>query len=360
MTDVFKELAIRLDELPQGFPATDDGVEIDILKKIFSPDEAETALKLKSIPETLDTISERLGIPTEEMMSKLDTMSKKGQIGRFKFSGVEVYMLMPFVVGIYEFQLYRIDKELAELFERYFPTLLKTIGGFEPAMARVVPINTEIKGESQILPYEDIRGLIESANAFHLMDCICRIEKGLVGSPCKHPLEVCLAFSRDESAYDGFTLGGRKITKDEALGVLDISEESGLVHNLFYNTMKGQFAVCNCCPCCCGLIRGMKEFDSPHMIARSNYVARIDTDSCSSCGICAEERCPVDAISVENDVYEVIPERCIGCGVCSITCPTEAIIIEERPEDEKNMPSENFIDWLLTRAKNRGVELKFD
>ena len=69
-------------------------------------------------------------------------------------------------MGIYEFQLYRIDKELAELFEEYFPTLMKTLGGYGPAISRVVPVETEIDGKSEIVPHDDIRGMIEKAEKF--------------------------------------------------------------------------------------------------------------------------------------------------------------------------------------------------
>ena len=46
---------------------------------------------------------------------------------------IETYGLAPFVVGIWEFQLNHLDRELAELFEEYAPTLLGTLGGVEPA-----------------------------------------------------------------------------------------------------------------------------------------------------------------------------------------------------------------------------------
>ena len=117
MSDVYKQLAAKLDSLPNGFPATESGVEIKILKKIFSPEDAEIALKIRPIPETAAAIAERLGKPVEEMEVILDNMVKKGQIGSTRMQGQQVFMLFPFVFGIYEFQQPRIDKELAELVE---------------------------------------------------------------------------------------------------------------------------------------------------------------------------------------------------------------------------------------------------
>jgi MinD superfamily P-loop ATPase len=51
--------------------------------------------------------------------------------------------------------------------------------------------------------------------------------------------------------------------------------------------------------------------------------ARIDTDSCSLCGLCAEQ-CRAAAIRIE-DFATVDPLACEGCGVCELVCPVEAV-----------------------------------
>ena len=45
--NIYTRLREHLDELPGGFPATETGVEIRILKRLFSPPEAELADKLE-------------------------------------------------------------------------------------------------------------------------------------------------------------------------------------------------------------------------------------------------------------------------------------------------------------------------
>jgi electron transport complex protein RnfB len=360
MPDVYERLAKKLDGLPHGYPATESGVELKILQKIFTPEDAEMALKLKPIPETAESVAERLGRPVTEIRDILDSMAKNRQVGSFKRFGAQMYVLAPFVVGIYEFQVYRLDKELVELFEEYAPTLFKTLGGHEPAIARTVPVNIQVEAKGQIQLYEDIVKMIEEAKSFNLMECICRQERALEGHPCKHPLETCLTFSREENAYDYFSLGGRKISKGEALEVLENAEKEGLVHNTFYNTKQGHFAVCNCCPCCCGVFRGLKEFKAPYALAKSNFVASIDQETCSECGVCAEERCPVEAIVEEESGYTVQAGICIGCGVCTVTCPTESIRLVRKPEGEQNLPPEDFVEWAEKRAANRGIDLKLE
>ena len=358
MTDVFKQLAERLDQLPHGYPATESGVELKILKKIFSPEDAEMALNLKYFPETADDIAERLGEPVDDIRTFLDEMALKGQIGSSTSKGQQTYMLAPFVIGFYEYQVYRLDKELVDLFEEYMPILSKTLGGYEPAIGRTIPINTNLKQDTQIRPYEDLTKMLETAKSFRVIDCICRKERAIAGEPCDHSIEVCLSFSKEEGAYDYFSRGGRIISKDEAFKLIAQTEEEGLIHNVFYNTKDGHGAVCNCCSCGCGLMRAAKEYGAAHTLAKSNYVAVIDPDECTVCGVCADERCHVDAISQGDERYQVISELCIGCGVCAVACPTDAITLVERPESDQEVPPDDFVEWSIKRAENRGIKLK--
>ena len=358
MKDVYKDLAQKLDGLPQGYPATESGIELKILQKIYSPEEAEMALKIRPIPETAEAIAQRLGKPVPEMEAILDDMVGKGQIGSFKHQGRQMYMFFPFVIGVYEFQLDRMDKELTELFEEYAPVLLKEFGGYAPAAARVVPISRDVGADLLVHRHEDIRRMLEEAKSFRVMDCICRKEQELEGHPCKYPVEVCLSFSNEEEAFEKDPRG-RVVSREEAFAVLDKAEEEGLVH-CTYNVQDGQAFVCNCCPCCCGILRGVKEYNAPYILAKSNFVALIDQDNCVQCGVCADERCPMEAIAEEDGDYKVLPKRCIGCGACVSTCPSDAIQLVRRPDSEQDTPPADLVDWTMKRAATRGVQLKLD
>jgi len=358
MTDVYQRLAAKLDALPNGFPSTESGVELKILQKIFSPEDAEMALKIRPIPETAEAIAERLGKPVAEMETILDHMVLKGQIGSTNMNGQQVYMLFPFVFGIFEFQQPRLDKELAELMEEYGPSLVGTLGKFAPAVMRVVPLNVQIDAQHQVQPYEDLVRTLEKAKSFQVADCICRKEQALLGNPCKHSLEVCLAFSEDENAFDRYPTG-RVISRVEALEVIRKSDEEGLVHATF-NVEHGQMFVCNCCSCCCGMLRGMRLLNAPHLMAKSNYVAIIDQDACAQCGICKDERCPADAVAEQDGAYMVQPDRCIGCGVCVSACPTESMTLLRKPESEHEQPAAHLMDWYFKRAENRGIRIMID
>ena len=278
-------------------------------------------------------------------------MVTKGQIVRARLKGERKYAVVPFVVGIYEFQLNRMDKELTDLVEEYFPTLINTVGGHKPAVARVIPVNKSIDSRLEILPYENLRTAIEGAASFIINDCICRKERGLQGHPCRHPSETCLAFSSEPQEA---TYGGRVISKEEALRILDQTEREGLVHAT-YNVRGQQMFVCNCCSCCCGFLRSIKEFGAPYLLTRSNFVASIDEGRCDGCGICAEQRCPMNALELPpgGSPYWVRDERCIGCGLCAVTCPNDAIRLVRRPAAEQDNPPKNIVTWSLRRLAAR-------
>ena len=108
------------------------------------------------------------------------------------------------------------------------------------------------------------------------------------------------------------------------------------------------------------MLRAVKEFNIPNAIARSNFMAAIDQETCTACGVCADERCPMDAIVEEDGAYSVLPERCIGCGVCTADCPTESIRLERKPEAEHDSPPADIVEWNMKRAASRGIEIKVD
>lgn len=356
--DVYHKLARKIDKWTNGYPATKSGVEIKILKRIFTEEDAEVALKLWIEPEPVKKIAKRLGKSEKETTRILDAMAEKGQIGSFTNSDrVQIYSLFPFILGIWEFQVDKLDRELADLFDEYAPDLVKKIGGHKPAMTRVVPINTSIPADLQVLNYEDMRGMMNQAKSFQLMDCICRKKKTLQNDPCKqkHTLKNCMVFFKTEKALDYFHFGGEVVSKEKALEVLEQTEKEGLVH-CTYNTRNQVIWVCNCCPCCCDLLIGLNEYKSPYLLTRSNYFAEINEETCSECGVCAKKRCPVEAISNGNGPYRVDRDRCIGCGVCVPFCKTESISFKRRPKNEIDIPPANIAKWHQSRWKHRSVE----
>lgn len=210
--DAYEKLAHALDLLPEGFPRTASGVELQILKKIFSPEEALVASNMTCTSETADAIAERSNLSQEEIETRLTVMVDKGIIwGSTKRAGVKRFRLAPFVVGFYEEQWDIMDHELAHLCEQYWSEGgAEGIMRYEPALHRVVPAQGTVKTEF-ILPYDDIKPLILQANFFELRDCICRKQQDLMGTrKCDFPLDVCLIFSLKENRWDHTALLKKK------------------------------------------------------------------------------------------------------------------------------------------------------
>jgi Pyruvate/2-oxoacid:ferredoxin oxidoreductase delta subunit len=355
--DVYERLAQKLDALPNGFPRMESGVELKLLKKIFTEEEAEIACSLKLLPEAPEQIAEKLERDPATMGGFLEKMVERGEIGGVGPLDKRQYHFAPFIVGIYEFQLNRLDKELVELFEQYIEEgLFEKIGNNKPAFLHTIPIEQAIDAQLEIHPYESVRQLMDKAKVFCVLDCICRKEQELLDNRCDKPISNCITMSMNEHAFD-INYRGRKVNRDEAERIIKEAEDAGLVHATM-NMTSETYHFCNCCACCCGLLRGVTKHNAPGMLAKSNYWASIDADTCEACGICADERCPMGAISEKDDHYEVDRDRCLGCGVCAPICPSESISLVRKPADQLIQAPAHARSWMMERSMDTGKTLE--
>ena len=354
--EAYKRLARRLDALPNGFPPTDDGAELRLLAKLYSPEEAELASQLRLTRELPEQVATRLDRDKTEVRTLLKGMARKGLIAAGRTEAGLGYGLMPFVVGIYEMQAGIIDKELASLFEDYYTQAFVDVLRVKPQVHRVIPVNESIKVNMEVRPYESASDLVNSAQAWGVLDCICRKQKALIGDACEHPLDVCMTLSEVPNAFDGNTTI-RALTKDEARLTLQRAADAGLVHSVS-NNQKGLHYICNCCTCSCGILRGMTEVGIANVVAHSSYINQVDSLACNGCEICLDY-CQFDALAMNDDlVVQVNSVRCVGCGVCVPQCPNEALGMVLRPEDDLVLPPETIKEWGAKRAVDRGISLK--
>ena len=352
--DVYRKLAQRLDAIPNGFPATESGVELRLLAKIFTPGEATLASVMRLTPEPAADIAAGVGMEPKAAYRTLKGMARKGLIRIKKGEGQITFGLMPFVVGIYEEQLPRIDEELAGLFEEYYQETQAGITHDEPSLHRVIPVEKAIPFEVEIFPHEQASELLEAAMAWGARDCICRVQQQLVGKGCNRPIENCLVFAPVEGVFD-HSQTTRAISKEEALRILREAEEAGLVHSAA-NYRDQHYYICNCCTCCCGVMRGVAEFGVPTAIASSDFHAVVDEDGCIACGDCVES-CQFGALFIPEYACMVDDTRCVGCGLCTVACPTGSIQLERRPEDEAPPLPADIKEWMAQRAQKRNISI---
>lgn len=354
----YKPLAEKLDALPNGFPPTDDGTELRLLAYLFTPEEAALAAQLKRTKETPQQIAARTGGDPRALRKQLKDMTKRGLIAAGRTEDGLGYGLLPFVVGIYEFQVDRIDAGFAQLFEDYFHKAFGGIGAVEPQVHRVIPVNAAVNVDLEIHPHESAAALVDAAQAWGVVDCICRKQKALIGDPCDHPLDVCMTLSSTPGAFDHAS-SVQALTREEALATLQRAADAGLVHSVG-NHQQDLWYICNCCTCSCGVLRGMSELGIANAVARSPFVAQVEAGACISCEDCADY-CQFGALALDDTgVMAVAPLHCVGCGVCVPHCSQDALSLVRRPDDAIPPVPATEHDWGAARAAARGLPLEPD
>ncbi|MBN2078012.1 MAG: 4Fe-4S binding protein [Spirochaetes bacterium] len=348
--DTYEQLRDLLDSHPSTAP--ESKAILDILKILFAPDEAALALVMSFKPWSLEKIAAAAALSVEEARTMLEGMAGKGVVFS-KTKGDDIhYGLLPLIPGVFEFPFMRSDgspmyRELGALWETYHAEALgASFSGNPTPLMRVVAVDRSLKPEHRVHPYEEVRHFIENAKSIALADCACRTSVGA----CDRPKDVCLIF---DSAADFLISRGfaRSIDVKEGMEVLDRAERAGLVHTSNNSSDRANL-ICNCCPCCCTVLRGRTQLRHPHAFEPSRFEAAVTSDECTGCGLCAEDRCPVKAIAMKEGVAVVDTAECIGCGLCVTACPAEAIDLVERKSVPK-IPA-TITEMGITVAKEKG------
>ena len=352
--DVYRQLQRHLDYMPVPFPETKSGVEISLLKQLFDEEEANIALKLSALPETIDRIHGRFkdGEITKDLLtSKLNALFDKGAILSVPDpKRGPMFSKIPLAIGIFEYQVDRITKDLAEDFFKYedegFGEALLTA---KTKQMRTIPVNVEIHPEFKVGSYDNARTIIEkSPGPFAVMNCVCRQAKEKLGEPCKQTDIMQTCFTLGKSASFMMNKGvAQKLSKDEIISLITRAEQEGMVLQPA-NTQEPGF-ICCCCGCCCGVLTAAKKFPNPAELLQTNFYAQIDAENCTACGECME-LCQMDALVSVNNHTEVLRSHCIGCGVCLNACAAEAISLMKTeketvpPKDSKEMYKKMIMD----------------
>jgi electron transport complex protein RnfB len=347
----YKRLAEQLNALPNGFPPTEDGRELKLLAKLFTPEEAELAAQLQSSLETVEEIAVRTGRNAEELRKQLKALSRRGLIEAGRKDGALGFKLMPFVVGIYEMQVGNLDAELARLFEDYFQQFSEVLR-VKPQVHRIIPVRETVRNSMEVRPFESASEIVGAAQSWGVLDCICRKQKALIGQACGHPVDVCMIMDQRPNAFEKSTTV-RALNRDEALATLRRAAEAGLVHSVS-NSQEGIYYICNCCTCSCGILRGMAELGIANVVASSAFVNQVDEFICNGCQDCIKT-CQFKALSMDDTMAKVDAIRCVGCGVCVLACSTGALGLVRRPEAEVKLIPQTHTEWGAQRAAERGL-----
>jgi electron transport complex protein RnfB len=349
--DVYERLAKFLDDLPAGYPRTKSGVEMRILRRLFTPEEAELAQHLTLLAEEARVIARRARIPVGEATQRLQEMGKKGLVYVLYERGKPPqYMAAQMAVGFYEWQVNKLYPELVHDFEEYLPLWFDADLWQKAPQLRTIPVGESIDPHLETMLYEQAEALVRAQDRFCVAPCICRQEQAVAGTPCAKPLETCLSFGLAADFYikNGW---GRSISQDEALGLLKQAEDVGLV--LQPGNARDAAFICMCCGCCCGILRAAKLQPKPAEVISSPYYAAHNPETCSGCGTC-ETRCQMEAIYLDNGHATLDLDRCIGCGLCVTTCPTGSLSLARKPAEQQRYVPKDIVDTNIKLAQARG------
>lgn len=352
--DIFGKLGKHMSCLGMGFLQTEAFVEF--LKETLTPLEATVALGIPAVVIPLQAfgvaeIAQGAALPEQEVQEVLEGLVRKNLI----FSGPTQegkpgYALYQFGFGFPQASFWKGEdtphaRKMVKLIHNYLnPTVITETCGFETKPWRYVPVGKSVDLSQQaVYSYDAMEQIIRKAEAFAVCHCSCRTEMRLLtGSTCEHPTEVCMKFN-GQARFVIDRGVGKKITKEDALEILQKTEEAGLVH--FVDNCQGEIQHnCNCCGCACWNVGTIRKRILPRDSFMATYYMRTTAkDTCNACGECVEI-CPVQALKLEADSVIVDEEWCIGCGVCATVCPTGSVKLRARSDKNGQKPLMNFVE----------------
>ena len=291
---------------------TADDPEYWGLAAMCTDEMAEIALKMGvRKPRTLKDMVKLTGKDEVYLEDILQKMSVNGVV-EYNWENPQhekQYVLPMFVPGSAEFSNMNSDMleknpELGRFFERMSRLPLEKVtpmvppGGAGIGM-HVIPVEKAISMENNSVSIEHISHWLDKYNGrYAASPCSCRKSRKTFDEGCADdPADWCIAVGDMADYVVETNKGGRYITKEEALEILQKAEDNGFVHQI--TNIDGEdkiFAICNCNVNVCYALRTSQLFNTPNM-SRSAYVAHVDKANCVACGRCVEY-CPAGAVTL--------------------------------------------------------------
>ncbi|MFW5794962.1 MAG: 4Fe-4S dicluster domain-containing protein [Bacillota bacterium] len=354
----YKNLEERLNQFPQGAPPSKTLYKI--LSILFSEKEAEIVAKLPIRPFTVKTAAKILKLNKVKTENILDELASRAILLDTQQNGEKRYVLPPPMAGFFEFSMMRtrqdIDQQLlAELYYQYLNVeedFIKDLFlGSETKLGRVY-VNEEVLSKDNmvhILDFEKASHIIESSEHIGISTCYCRHKMHHMDKACDAPLDICMTFN---TTADSLIRHGhaRRVETSECMELLHKAYEHNLVQ-CGENVRENPTFICNCCGCCCEALVAAKKFGNLHPVQTTHFIPEIDHQECSQCEICID-KCPIDAITKENDRIKINKDICLGCGVCVRACPYQTIELKRR--DAEIITPVNSVHRTVMMAVERG------
>ncbi len=329
----------RLNKYPIGLPDSDKLRRI--LAILFSEDEAYIASRFPLTEATLPELVRATGWESDKLQEQLEIMANKGLVMDSTYGGKTYYLLMPGLIGFFEFSFMkqRLDlpvAELAQLMHEYLygdpeQKMGREFFTSKTPLTRSLPYEEHIPTSSQVTTYESAREIVANAGYGAIGMCYCRHKKEHLHETCKKDAptkEICISLGTAAKfmVRRGFA---EKRSTEQLLAILEQARDLRLTHITDNIRHKPSF-ICNCCSCCCELLGGV-QMGYPMGVAKTNYTLQIEAETCLGCGLCAKA-CNVAALEMvgaengkKKKIAKVIGDNCLGCGACISACPSKSL-----------------------------------
>jgi len=355
----------RLNKYPIGL--VDSEKLREILALLFDEREAFVASRFPLEEATLAELVRLTKIPAEELLTLLDRMADKGLVMDMPYGGETYYLLMPGLIGFFEFTFMKNRADLpmarlAQLMKEYLEeSQAGEFFGSKTQLTRSLPYEEHIPVTSEITSYDRAREIIREAGFGAVGICYCRHKKEHLDQSCDKgaPVEgICISLG---SAARFMTRRGfaQEKSVDELLAVLDHARTFNLTHITDNIRHKPSF-ICNCCGCCCELLAGV-QMGYYNGIAKTGLTAVIDPGRCNGCGLCFAA-CNVKGIALpeggtfahKSERYALVAsERCLGCGACVSACKSGALAMVQAVKSQPTPDKRKDLYKLILKEKKR-------
>ena len=243
--EVYRQLLEVMKERKGAYAGSDIPEFFEMVEVLFTPEQAEVNNAMAQGPFTAADLAKQMGKDEGEITGILEGMANTGLCLAMKVEAKQYYMAAPFMPGIFEFQLMRgtktdRDKRLAQLMYDYKKAYEASEGVHEEKFpsTRVITVGSTVESESTVHTYDQVEALIDNSDPLAVSTCFCRHSAELRGEDTHGmPNDVCMSFG-PIAQFQIDRLGAKKLSKEEARGVLNRSEEAGLVH-MSQNTREG-------------------------------------------------------------------------------------------------------------------------